>query len=177
MKKLQNISLGFILLSILLSITDLIIKYLIAETFEPGELNSHLNGWVLIGRIENLRFPLGFNGGVGVFGYAVIAIQVVLVMFFVRIQIREADKYFKYSSALIVFGWVGNYLDRLFFANDNWAYVHLDYFNLAIAGKSFINLSSLMILTGWILFIAVALLKFNQFIGLLRKSRSLSAGN
>jgi lipoprotein signal peptidase len=172
MKKLQNLSLGFIGLALVLIIADLIIKYFIIRKFEPGEIISLLNGGILAGRIENLRIPFGFNGGLGIFGYIVVAIQLTFVMFSIRIQKREIDKFFKFSSALIVFGWIGNYLDRLFFAYGNWAYVHLDYFNFAFAGNSFINLSSLMLLFGWIILAAISVIKFQEFKSLFRKEKS-----
>ncbi len=177
MKKLQNLFYGYILFACALSLADLLTKYMIIQKFEQGEMLSLLNGWVAIGRIENLRLPLGFNGGLGFFGYLVIAIQLVFVFYFMRIQLRKVDNFFKFSSALIVFGWMGNYLDRLFFANGNWAYVHLDYFNLTLAGNAVINISSLMILIGWIVLVVISLIRFNEFKSIFRENRNLSAGN
>ncbi len=175
MKKLRNLHYGYIVLACVLCVTDLVVKIFIIKNFETGEIIPKLNGWIAIGRIETLRMPFGFNGGPGFFGYLVIAVQVVFVIFFIRIQSREVDKFFKLATVFIVFGWIGNYLDRLFFAKGNWAYVNLDYFNLALAGNSVINLSSLMILIGWFLLIVVALLKFSEFKSLFRKNTSLSS--
>lgn len=174
MKKLSK-AFGFIMFAFALFVADLVIKYFITMKFQPGETISFANSWITIGRIENLRLPLGFVGGLDVVGYITIAVQLLFLMLFIRIQIRDVDPYFKYSSVLIVFGWIGNYLDRLFFAKGNWAYMHMDYFNLALAGKSVINLSSLMILIGWFLLLVVALLKFSEFKSLFRKNASLSS--
>lgn len=171
MKKLHLPNLGFIVFAFALFLTDLIIKYFITMKFQPGETTSIANSWITIGRVENLRLPLGFNGGLGVVGYIIIAVQLLFLMLFIRIQIRDVDPYFKYSSVLIVLGWIGNYLDRLFFAKGNWAYVHLDYFNLALAGNSVINLSSLMILFGWIILAAISVIKFQEFKSLFRKEK------
>lgn len=175
MKNLRNLHYGYILLAFILCVTDLVVKIFIIKNFEPGEIIPKLNGWIAIGRIETLRMPFGFNGGPGFFGYFVIAVQLVFVIFFIRIQSRSVDKFFKLASVFIVFGWIGNYLDRLFFANGNWAYVHLDYFNFALAGNSVVNISSIMILIGWIVFIVNSVIKFREFRSLFRKDRSVSA--
>jgi len=166
MKKIHNFSISSIVLALLIIILDLVIKYLITKNFMIGEMRSIIDGMVSIGRVENFRMALGL---IGYFiKIIVLSIQLACVILFFIIQKREINILYKYSITLIVFGWIGNYLDGIFFSNGDSGYVCLDY--LYFNGIDFlINVSSVMNLIGWLLLIFAIISKFKEFKNLFKK--------
>ena len=116
-----------------------------------------MGGLVTIGNVKTMKFAFSSTPIYMIFPIA----QVLFVLLFFRLQKLEVHRLFKYSSTMIVFGWLGNFLDKLILSQDGANYLHLDYFNIGGSGN-FMNISSVLVLIGWILFLAAIIIGFKD---------------
>lgn len=159
MKKPHNYTIGFIVLTMTIILIDLILKSVIIKNFEIGEKFQLIGGLITISRVQNLRLAFGFEISPKVIEIIKIIIQVIFVLIFVKIQKVKINKLYKYSMTLIVFGWIGNYIDRIIFSNSNSNYMYLDYLNISGVFRFFTNLSSLITSIGWLLILIAIIIK------------------
>lgn|GEM_PF-4065503 len=152
----RAIILGFSIL-----ILDLILKSLIQRNIADGHYKEILGGLITLGKIPNFKMALGSNVTATLLSAVIIIFQLAFTYVSFLLQKSEVNNLFKYSTTVIVCGWLGNLLDKLFFSNGNKSYVSLDYFN--IAGTSFYsNLSSVMTQIGWLLLLLAITLNFTK---------------
>jgi lipoprotein signal peptidase len=141
---------------------DLLFKYLITNNLEIGEGIQILGGLITLCRIQNYGMAFGIPIGHLLIVIIKISIQAIFVILFIRIQQVKINKLIKYSSTLIVFGWIGNHLDRIFFASGDSRYFQLDYINVGWLFQLCTNISSLITILGWILFLIAIVIKFSD---------------
>lgn len=77
---------------------------------------------------------------------------------------------------MIVCGWIGNYLDRFILGLGDMSYVQLDYLYFYMIGITF-NLSTEVILAGWILLIVSVVVGFRDLKIIFSKEKSLMTKN
>lgn len=165
MKKLNNTPKRFFAICIGLIILDLIFKNLILSNFEQGSYEKIGGGLMNIGKVKTTQRPFGS----GLFNTLFPIAQILFVLLTFRLQKLEIHKLFKYSSAMIVFGWIGNFLDKLILSNWESGYVHLDYFNIGRKGP-FMNISSILASIGLILFVVAIIIGFKDLKKIFKKS-------
>jgi len=84
-------------------------------------------------------------------------------LFFYKNSKKDTLNISKIATTLIIFGWIGNLLDRLLISDNNGSYVQIDYFFDNVITKTATNISSMPSLTGWILLLIFAVIKFKKF--------------
>lgn len=148
-----------LIIILIIVMTDLIIKSWITNNLEAGQTQTVLGGALVVANIKNMKLALGM--GIDYLGYLRILFQLVFVVLFIRIQtVNTTGRLFKIASLLIVTGWTGNYIDKFLFSKGNSAYLWMDY--LSVFSMPFINLSSLMIYVGWLLFFLALIIQFGD---------------
>lgn len=90
-----------------------------------------------------------------------ILFQILIFILFLRVQGLEIKKLYKISVSLIIFGWMGNYLDKFILMSGDSNYQHLDYFRI-IGFRPFMNISTLMTSAGWILLLIAIVIGFKN---------------
>ena len=154
---LKNVAFRFILIALAIAIVDFAIKYIIVGDMAIGEITTTANGLILIGRIPVMMMSMGFGSSLNLLDVIRGTIQLLLLFLFIRIQLVDVGKLFKLSSALVVIGWFGNFLDRLVLSDGMFRYIQLDYFSINGVMDYFTNLSSLMANVGFILLVVAFL--------------------
>jgi lipoprotein signal peptidase len=168
MPMFKNFSGRFLILATAIIALDFISKIVVIKTFQPYEHIEWLGGLIGIGRISTVKMSFGFRFGYASIDIVQIILDLILVIGFFKIQRIEISKLYKYAATLIVFGLLGNYLDRAILANGNIGYLNLSYLNL---NNSFTNLSSLMHTIGWTLLLIALISKFSDFKLIFRKQK------
>ncbi|MBN1181543.1 MAG: signal peptidase II [Bacteroidales bacterium] len=161
MNRFKYVTKKFFLLVLILIIVDLLIKYIIISKLHQYQRIALLHGFIELCRIQTNSAAFGF-ASLNILGIIRLVLQVTFMILFIRIQFVSVNKWYKYSSALVVFGWIGNYLDKIIFSNGEKTYAHLDYFYVRGFSHSILNLSTVMTLTGWIAFIMVIIIRFKD---------------
>lgn len=133
-----------------LIVVDLVFKLLITQSFQPTEMNEVITGFFSIGRIQTLRGAFGFQNSAVILLAAQLAFQVFLVLLAVRVFRRELHWTFRLAFALIIAGWLGNYLDWIMFSNGQISYVSTEYFYFHFL-PPVLSLSVVLTTLGWIL--------------------------
>ena len=141
---------------------DLLIKKYIASHFGIGQTVFSIKGFLIIAKVEAHSMSYGWKQPFDYFLILTIILQVLFLVFFIRMIRKKADRRFIIFSLMIIAGWTGNYFDKLFFSTSN-SYQQLDYLNFPIVSGAFTNLSALMSLLGWILLIFAVIFKFGDF--------------
>jgi lipoprotein signal peptidase len=152
----------------LLVVVDLLIKFLVIDSMSKGEMHSFMGTLITIARIETLRMAYGFSSGFNPVFYTGLLLQLSLSILFIRLQMVPVGRSLQASSLIILSGWVGNLLDMILFSEGRPGYVHLDYFSIGNF-FSFTNISSLLSLGGWVLFV-YAVVKDYRNLGLIFKT-------
>ncbi len=170
MKKLHNFSKGFITIVIAIVITDLVFKTIIVNTYDVREIYQIFGGLITIGHVPTLRMSFGSGVNPMLLDTGMVLLFVILLFLFIKIQKIEIDKLYKYAITLIVFGWIGNYIDRIFLSKAVSNYQHLDYFNISGVFRSFTNLSSIIAVLGWLLSVVAIVVKFRELGKIFKKN-------
>jgi lipoprotein signal peptidase len=158
---------AFAILFLLVAV-DLLIKFLIIDGLNKGEMHPFMGGLVTISRIETFRMAYGFSSGFNPVFYIGLILQLCLSILFIRLLTVPSGRSLQTSSLMILSGWAGNLIDMILFSEGRPGYVHLDYFSIGNF-FSFTNISSLLSLAGWILFV-YAVIKDYRKLGLIFKT-------
>ena len=161
MKNLKNATKGFILVCLGLIILDLLFKILINKNYEQGQYNQILGGLITIGNVKTISMALGFEISYKIILVIRIVIQLLFVLLFFRVQGLNVKILYKYSITLLIFGWLGNYMDRFILMSGDLNYQHLDYLRL-IGFRPFMNISTVMVSLGWILLLIAIVTGFKE---------------
>lgn len=141
---------------------DLLIKNWIVRNTAVGEVITSVQNLLVVARIETHTMSRGFKPQ---FDYSIIVRAVFFVLFFIlliRIIMRKASDVFIISLFMIIAGWGGDYIDKLFFSTGA-GYQHLDYLSFDLISSAFVNLSFLVTITGWLLLVYFAIFRFKDF--------------
>ncbi len=150
-----------LLITGLIVLADVIIKIYIKNNAAIGQIIWQIKGLVLITKVETLAIAPGFSGGVNLLSMLVIIFQLVFCLVAIRLFKRARNSMFMLAATLLVAGWVGSYIDRFFLSTSS-TYRQLDYLNLPFISAAFINLSYLLSLTGFILFLYFTITRFRE---------------
>lgn len=150
-----------LLITGLIVLADVIIKIYIKNNAAIGQIIWQIKGLILIAKVETLAITPGFSGGVNLLSMLVIIFQLVFCLVAIRLFKRARNSMFMLAATLLVAGWVGSYIDRFFLSTSS-TYRQLDYLNLPFISAAFINLSYLLSLTGFILFLYFTITRFRE---------------
>lgn len=159
---LKRINKSAVILGFSIFILDLILKSHIHRNIPDDHFEEIFGGLITLGKMPNLKMAFGSNAIGILLSVVIITFQLAFTYFSCLLQKSEANSLFKYATTMIVCGWLGNLLDKIFFSNGDTSYVSLGYFN--IAGTSFYsNLSSFMTHLGWLLLLFAIVLNFIKY--------------
>lgn len=163
----------FIVISpiIALVIIDLIIKYWISNNLLLGQRQELIGDVFMIIPINNLGMAFGFGSGLSIIDIGSWTIKIIFSVLFIKILNVKTLNIFKLSSALILFGWIGNLLDRLFLSRGIKGYRFMDYFYDNLITQNITNISSILSLTGWIIFLIFIIIRFKDFKKIFQKTK------
>lgn len=161
MKNLTITTKGFVGICLGLIILDLFIKIFINKNYEQGQFNQILGGLFTIGNVKTVSMALGFDISHKIMIAIKVIFQLAIVLLFFRVQRLNIKKLYKVSVSLIVFGWLGNYLDKFILMSGDSNYQHLDYFRI-IGFRPFLNISTVMTSIGWILLLIAIVIGFKD---------------
>ena len=161
MNKLKITTKRFVGICLGLIILDLVLKFIVDKTYEQGQFNQILGGLFTIGNVKTLSMAMGFDISQKLTIAIKILFQILIFILFLRVQGLEIKKLYKISVSLIIFGWMGNYLDMFILMSGDSNYQHLDYFRI-IGFRPFMNISTLMTSTGWILLLIAIVIGFKN---------------
>ena len=110
--------------------------------------------------------------------FPVIAIKTPIYLFvffvFFRSQTKDVNTFLKYASTLIVFGLLGNFLDKILIGGWNSNYLHTDNLLFRFISRSIVNLSSILSSLGSLLLIIAIALNLKDFISLFKRTEKIS---
>lgn len=164
----KNITKKLILICFGITLLDFAIRIFISSKMTLGTFNEILGGLITVSPIKTSTIAFGNGPAIKLEQISIMVFQLLFVLLFVRIQKLEINKLFKYATTLIVFGWLGNYLDQIFLARGIPNYQHLDYFKILNIG-SFTNISTILVLVGWVLLIFAVVIGFKDLKIIFRK--------
>lgn len=146
----------FTLFCLFLIIIDLIIKVYIHQNFEYGTIYNWHN-LITIGYAPSMYIPhFSVLENIVLIGVAIIrtAIQILIIFLFIRMILKQEKvrKLYRYAITLISFGAMGNFIDKIIFMKGDFRYFTLNYFTIGDGNGLFRNISSILIISGWILF-------------------------
>jgi lipoprotein signal peptidase len=161
-KERRNI-LKVISLIALLVIIDLLIKSWVANNFGLGQKQELLGSSFMLVRVDNLGMATRLNSNLNIQEIGGWGFKILSSVLFIKIFRKETLSVFKVSSTLILFGWIGNLLDRIFLSKGNQAYRFMDYFYENVLTNSVTNISSILSMTGWIILFIFIIVRFREF--------------
>lgn len=159
--KTHHYTIRFLILVGCLILLDVMIKAIIASRFQPTEMIDVAKGFIVVGRIQNVSIAFGLQSGFPWAQLVRIFFQILMLLLAIRIQQRPVAKGYKYGSAMIVGGIVGNYIDRLLFSNGTPGFHSTGYF-LIHPIEGFHSISSLLITAGWLVVIVSIIISFKD---------------
>lgn len=142
--RLTTITVGLIIL------LDLILKALIVQSFRPTEMKEIISGVFSIGRIQTLRGAFGFQNSAVLILMSHLVFQILITLLAIRIYKRNLNRFYTIAMVMIIGGWIGEYLDWLFFSSGEIGYVSTGYFYFHFLDPV-LSLSSSITLLGWVL--------------------------
>ncbi|WP_018342733.1 signal peptidase II [Cytophaga aurantiaca] len=149
----------------LLVAIDLLIKFQVRTHLEYGQMIELLGDKLMLTHVDNMGMA-GFN----VFKIGIWIFKGFTLILFILILRKNSLPIFMISSTLILLGWLGNSLDRLFFAKNTEGYMFMDYFYENIITHTITNISSLLTIAGCILLLFSIIAHFNAFKDIFRKN-------
>ena len=114
MKKKHTVNLFFILFFFIL---DRISKFLIINSAnEDGQINVTLTSFLNLNLIWNDGIAFGLLSFSESFGYNLVTIIILFVIFILLIMLYKAENLSRYALLLILGGAIGNFFDRVFYS-------------------------------------------------------------
>lgn len=107
---------------------DLILKTFIVRSFRPTEMKEIISGVLSIGRIQTLRAAFGFQNNALLLLITNLVFQILVTLLAIRFYKRNLNRFYTIAMILIIGGWIGNYLDWIFFGWGKIGYVSTGYF-------------------------------------------------
>lgn len=153
----------WILISIIIVIIDLVLKYWISAHFEYGQGLEVLNNFISIRNIKTVRMTYGLvtNNSFHPLITLTILLELLFLFLFIRLQRINIGRLYKISTLFIFFGIIGNYIDKFLFSKGENGYVQMDYLSINYF-SSFFNLSSLLYYIGWVSLIIAIIKNFKD---------------
>lgn len=161
MGTVKNYTIRFLVFISIIVAVDFAVKLIIVNTLAPHEEVVVLDNIFSIIRIHNVKLALGLRNGYWMIDIVRFTFHALLLIFAIRAQKRDVHKLYKYSTAMIVCGWIGNYMDRFLLAQGDTSYVQMDYLFFYQFGFVF-NLCTVIISVGWILLAVSVVTKFKD---------------
>jgi lipoprotein signal peptidase len=134
----------------LIVLLDLILKTFIIQAFKPTEMKEVVSGVLSIGRIQTLRMAFGFQNGVVLTLVTHLVFETFVILLAVRMYKRNVNRFYIIAMIMIIAGWVGNYLDWIFFGSGNIGYVSTSYFWFHFLDPV-LSLADTINIAGWVL--------------------------
>ena len=114
MKKKHTVNLFFILFFFIL---DRISKFLIINSAnEDGQINLTLTSFLNLNLIWNDGIAFGLLSFSESFGYNLVTIIILFVIFILLIMLFKAENLSRYALLLILGGAIGNFFDRVYYS-------------------------------------------------------------
>ena len=108
----QNSTNLFILICLSLIVLDLILKSVVSSNIPQGEYQPILGGLLTIGSVKTVNNVYGSVLSTQIWPIIKIFLQALFVFMFLRMQRLDIHSLYKYASTMMVFGWLGNYIDK-----------------------------------------------------------------
>ena len=143
----------FIGISILLITIDLYLKSYITSNFNFGQRSQIIDGILTLVHAKTSGNPFSFSS---ISSVIKMIIFILLILTLYRFRTKGIHKGFKYSSILIIAGFLGNIFDKILMGKWSSNYLHTDYIWFEPT-RYVVNLSSLMYSLGWALLIIMIL--------------------
>jgi lipoprotein signal peptidase len=161
-----------ILLPCSIVLLDLIFKWLINQNLESGESIPIIRNFFILTKIETHQMALMR------FNFLLILpllFKIAFAILFIRVFKFEASNSLRLAVCFIIIGWVGNYLDPFFIANDRSSflqlnYILIDFFYIGDILGAF-NLSSILTTIGWTFLVYTAITSFKEIKSVFRFRR------
>ncbi len=170
----KNHTWRFLIIISIIVVVDFLIKLIIVNTLQVHEEVNVIDNFFSIIRIHTMKLAYGFPGDYWIIDIVRFTFHALILLLAIRIQKRNVYKTYKYSTIMIVCGWIGNYLDRFLLAMGDSSYIQLDYLYFHAVGIIF-NLSTEVILVGWILLIVSIVVRFRDLNVIFSKEKSVVA--
>jgi len=161
METAKNYTATFLIIISIIVAVDFIIKLIIVNTLQQHEEVVVINNVFSIIRIHNIKLALRLQGGYWMVDIVRFTFHAALLLLTIIIQKRNVHKLYKYSTVMIVGGWIGNYMDRFLLAQGDSSYIQMDYLYFFMSGPVF-NLSTTIISIGWVLLIISVIIRFRD---------------
>ncbi len=155
---------------------DLLIKKYIVNNFEIGQTIFSIKGFLIVAKIEMHSISYGWKQPINYSLIINIIFQAAFLILFIRMLVKKVNFRFIIFSFMIISGWAGNYLDKLFFSTSS-SYQQLDYLSFAIVSDAFTNISSLLSLVGWAVLVLAAIFKLEDFKRVFNRSGAVRPTN
>jgi signal peptidase II len=158
----EKVKLRILIIVLTITVLDLIIKAWALSALGFGNQMKLAGDIFLIVPVKNIRMSLGISNYWSIAVILDLLFKLLFLVFFTRIHNRVIADGFKWSSALILFGWIGNFIDRLLFSEGDSSYIHMDYFYDGLVTRSVTSITTAMILAGWIVLLVVTIVRFRD---------------
>jgi len=148
----------FLVVLAVIFVVDIMVKYIIQWTIDPGQRVAVISGFFHITRVYNTGGAFGFSFGLSRVGariFLLIFTGIALIGFFIAFhKFRNGSRIAKATFAMIIAGALGNFYDRLFIRAPNGYFAVRDMFAFTLGTwpAPVFNVADIALVFGVILF-------------------------